>query len=296
MVSVSVVVVGWEEGNTLDSHFSDLESLDIPQETELIAVVGGTDETYEQYNKWANEQDQFETVNILQQNLDDGISGAVNRGLRAANGEFFLYLEVDTTISSNWLTSMLSVLDEYEAASADFRPEEGTSLRWINQWMEDRQSIGRGQPRLNGAQTIGLRRCVVENLFLDNPLPNSLVDWHIHKRIAESDYSIGRVEETVVRSRIADTWLSYGNFCQMQSNAVSEIEDRKGVFIQLGLHVLLLTVPVFVVAREVPVVQDAARADSTAWRLSPLYFLARYVFIAARIRMCLDRLVHGQRY
>ena len=99
-----------------------------------------------------------------------------------------------------------------------------------------------------------------------------------------------------VRTRIASSRLSYGDFCQMQVNAVSEIKGKQSVFIQLALHIVLIIIPVAVVARELPVVRDAARADPSAWRVAPAYFCARYVFALARARMCLDRLLHGARY
>lgn len=320
-METSVIAIGWNEQAELNRHFRELEALSCPENTELVAVIGGNDGTYAMYREWCQQQSTFTQVNCLKQEPTDGIAGAIERGVEAAVGEYLLYLESDTGIESNWLTACIERLQEYDAVSCVSTPRNGMSLLRAYQWMNQRRAATEGAPRLSGAQTIGMRREVAEEIILNDPLPRHLVDWHIHRRIVESGYSTGKVESTTVTIRLVDGRTSYDAFRKMQRNSLTDVDDLRTLLTQgvkfglasfspLLLALICATGPrtrdrcliIFLVPLAVSFgitmwdnvtdVYMTSRTDRVALLIAPLYFIAKQVFYLARFHTIIKKLIH----
>lgn len=321
------MVLGWNEESEIDRHLRELEELLVPQETELIAVVGGEDNTYEIYQSWCKNQDTFDRAECIEQVSEDGYAGAIERGMQNATGELIFQLEMDTVVPSDWLKKGTEALNEYDAISFDGEPRSGFNLHHVYQWINQQKSLTQGAPHLSGAQTIGLHRYVAEDVILDpeNPLERHLVDWHICRRVLEQGYQTGRVTDLSVKVDHVIGRTSYDAFRKMQRNSLADIGDLRTLAIQGGKFTLASSAPfiiavaimirlyfnlrvtwllVIIAVSSVPLIvtlrdnlQDvllASRSDSTAWVLCPAYLFSKQLFYFARLRTIFERLIESQ--
>jgi len=294
----------------MDRHLEELSSLTLPPNTELIAVVGGQDDTYDVYADWCEDQSMFDRARCLRQQPSDGYEGAIERGLLAAQGEYVLHLEMDTEIEQNWAVAMVSALQRHDAVSCKGKPRNGVSLHWAYQWVDHHRAIAEGSPQLSGARTMGFRRQVVEDVLLDEPLPSNLVDWRIYNRITDAGYSTGVVDTSIVEVSHVEEHTSFSHFLKMQRNSLAGLRGRdllgqalKFLLVSVASLLVLWTgitqnrgrtrsrppllvpfafVAVAVGLRDLNDVRVASRADRKAWVIAPLYILSKQLLYVAR--------------
>lgn len=130
---VSVVVCTYNGGATLEQCLRSLQELDYPDYEVIVVDDGSTDRTGEIL-------DRFPAVQAIRQE-NRGLSAARNVGLYAATGEIVAYTDSDCFVDRDWLTLLVSQLEQTGAAAVG-----GPNLTPDDGWLAGCVAASPGQP------------------------------------------------------------------------------------------------------------------------------------------------------
>jgi len=81
---------------------------------EIVIVVDGNKELYDVL---MNNYDTSDSIKIVSSNVNIGISGARNIGIKEAKGDVIAFIDDDATADNNWATSLVDIYERGDAIS-----------------------------------------------------------------------------------------------------------------------------------------------------------------------------------
>jgi GT2 family glycosyltransferase len=140
MLPVSVIIVNWNTGNLLSRCLQciDADPADLPLEVIVVDNASSDDSL-------SLLREQFPTVRVIANSDNVGFAKAVNQGIRAAQGEYFLLLNSDAFIYPGALNALWQAMEarpETGAAGCHLVYEDGRLQRscfafptlWTESW------------------------------------------------------------------------------------------------------------------------------------------------------------------
>ena len=110
MLDISVIIPTYRPGKYIQQSLLSLSSQTIGKERyEIILVLNGCKEPYEEYLRQCCERQLRGNIVRIIQTDAAGVSNARNMGIENASGEYICFVDDDDAVSSNYLEALLSV-------------------------------------------------------------------------------------------------------------------------------------------------------------------------------------------
>ena len=204
----SIIVPSFNRQDEIEALLASFRELDFPAERYelIIADDGSSDRTAELVQSF--QADSPFTLHFYRQE-NRGPGAARNLGMAKARGDFFIFIDSDCTVASNWLKAVAAAL-ENEAADAfggpdSYRDDFPPLLKAINYSMTSfittggirghkKKRLGRYYPR---SFNMGLSRAVYEKIGGFGKLRHGQ-DIEFSHRIIESGAKVILVPDAVV--------------------------------------------------------------------------------------------------
>jgi len=165
---VSVVMPTFNQSHHISDAIESIRQQDYP-DFEFIIVMDGMDErTLERIVDGVNQPwptGEVKFPEIHEENL--GTAEAINTGMRRARGEYVTWVSSDNTMTYDWLSSLVKILDaepDVDAIYSSYWREEGSLMRGHWQAHQQKQLMPNG-PYVQG-QLVSNENCVCGPAFL----------------------------------------------------------------------------------------------------------------------------------
>lgn len=106
-VTASVIIPNWNGSKLLKDCLSSLGKQTF-KDFEIILVDNGSTDNSLKYVK-----NNFSEVRIISLQKNFGFARAINEGVRASSAEYVVFLNNDTSVDKNWLTSLIEYANRY---------------------------------------------------------------------------------------------------------------------------------------------------------------------------------------
>jgi GT2 family glycosyltransferase len=175
-MKLSIVIIGYDSWPFLDKNLDSLRFVLRDIETEVIYVDNGSGD-----GSVLKTAEHYPWVRIIKNTWNEGVSIARNQGLKKATGDYILFLDSDTEMTSTALESLVTFMDEH--------PEAG--LCGCKMYGQDGnvQDSCRRFPSIGGKLKAGLY-ILVRKLHLPFPSPPETYNKDADEPF-EVDYVIG---------------------------------------------------------------------------------------------------------
>jgi glycosyltransferase involved in cell wall biosynthesis len=228
---------------------------------EIIVVDNGSTDHTRQVVQDFRKMVSIPVIYIFEERL--GLSVARNRAIRAANGEYVLFLDDDATASEHWILEIVSLFEQnprigcvggkiepvWEGSAPAWLPQENRTLYTILDYADE--VVEMREPAVPFGANMAFRKSVFETMdaFREDlgrvggnllSSEESELIGRIRRRYAVYYTPHAPVHHKIPRSRISRRWLLRRIYWQGVSSAVSS-RQKPGIFIKS-----LLKLPLFV--------------------------------------------------
>lgn len=108
MVKASVIVLTWNSGEVIEACLTSLAQGLTSFLHEVIVVDNGSED-----QTLTVVRDRYPWVRVLKNTVNRGVAAGRNQGLRAAEGEYFIFLDDDTVVQPRALDQLIVYMDEH---------------------------------------------------------------------------------------------------------------------------------------------------------------------------------------
>lgn len=194
-MTVSVVIVAYNEEETLKSLLEDLKEQTFPKEqTEIVFVDScSTDATREIMQAFADNQNCYKNVQILT-NPDKKLSAGCNIALRAYTGDVFVRIDAHASIPDDFIEKNIKNIESGEMVSGGKRPNV---IDGENPW---KKTLLLAESSMFGSSVASYRRSD-EKRYVDS-LFHGMYRREVFDTVGFYNERIGRTEDNEMSYRI----------------------------------------------------------------------------------------------
>lgn len=111
---VSILIVNYNGKYYLENCFSSLQKIDFPKNKyEIIMIDNHSTDTSTDFTK-----KNFPEINIIESETNLGFAGGCNLGVRSAKGKYVVFLNTDTEVDVQWLSSLMRRIESDKKIAA----------------------------------------------------------------------------------------------------------------------------------------------------------------------------------
>lgn len=216
MVKISVVMSTYNEEkqylfdavkSILNQTFKDFEVIiinDNPQRTDLIKIL-------DEINKWSDK------IKILNNDKNKGLAYSLNKGIRAANGEYIARMDADDIAVSDRLKKESNYLDNHPdiqiiSGNCDYINSKNQTLGKKSPIPETNEQIYKILPIGSDIihPTVMMRKKSIINIGLYRNFPTA-EDYDLWLRCLSNRYKFKSLNEILIHYRIRDNSMTHSD-------------------------------------------------------------------------------------
>jgi len=127
-MKLSFIIIAYnEEKNIINALNSIFAQADLPKSFEVIVVDDGSkDETLAMVKRYMIAHQQLKVIDL---HPNQGRGAARAAGVKQAKGDFIAFIDADIILPTNWFTSCMKYMDDYDACAGTAIPDG--DITWI---------------------------------------------------------------------------------------------------------------------------------------------------------------------
>lgn len=228
MVSVSIIILAWNEATALKATIDALLCIDYEKKRcEVIVVAGGDDNTHEIAEQLLTTMEAFSRYVVIPQRKRGTKNAAIQQGVKEVHNEVIVLLDADTIVTGRWLTSMVAPIEQ-GICDLTIANSEPIRRNWISDYYMIIKTYFIDRITTYSGHSIAFRADIIQNEvahFFDEKIWMG-DDYVFLKRVGERGYKTTFLRDANVRTHFPCA-LKY--FLKIESRWLTAYINMTGV-------------------------------------------------------------------